>query len=185
MNESQSRSDGAPERIYLQHDPEETGEPFNEAREVTWCKDKINSTDIEYVRADAVSERPFSFSEAALQVAPELRLSGISEIAIERLRQIEKEGWTAEHDEQHPDRELTRAAACYLAHVIDRQWVYRPNNEHAYNAEDAPNEWPWDIKWWKPKNPRRDLVRAAALIAAELDRMERKDMSSSERNSGS
>lgn len=42
----------APEVIYLQHDPENTGEPFSEAHEVTWCKDKINDTDIQYVRAD-------------------------------------------------------------------------------------------------------------------------------------
>ena len=42
----------APACIYLQHDPENTGEPFNRAHEVTWCIDRINATDIEYVRAD-------------------------------------------------------------------------------------------------------------------------------------
>lgn len=41
-----------PERIFLQHDPEDTGEPFSEAHEVTWCIDRINDTDCEYVRAD-------------------------------------------------------------------------------------------------------------------------------------
>jgi hypothetical protein len=49
---------GSPERIYLQHDPEDTGEPFNEAHEVTWCADKINDTDIEYVRADLAAPQP-------------------------------------------------------------------------------------------------------------------------------
>jgi uncharacterized small protein (DUF1192 family) len=49
---------GSPERIYLQHDPEDTGEPFNEAHEVTWCADKINDTDIEYVRADLAAAQP-------------------------------------------------------------------------------------------------------------------------------
>jgi hypothetical protein len=48
-----------PERIYLQHDPENTGEPFSEAAEVTWCKDRIFDTDQEYIRADLVdSLRP-------------------------------------------------------------------------------------------------------------------------------
>lgn len=42
----------APKRIYLQHDPENTGEPFNAAHEVTWSADRINNTDIEYIRAD-------------------------------------------------------------------------------------------------------------------------------------
>lgn len=42
----------APKRIWLQHDPENDGGPFNEAHEVTWCADKINDNDIEYVRAD-------------------------------------------------------------------------------------------------------------------------------------
>jgi hypothetical protein len=46
-----------PERIYLQHDPENTGEPFSEAAEVTWCKDRIYDTDQEYIRADLVRRR--------------------------------------------------------------------------------------------------------------------------------
>lgn len=34
--------------------------------------------------------------------------------------------------------------------------------------------WPWAVRWWKPKDPIRDLVRAGALIAAEIDRLQRK-----------
>jgi len=33
--------------------------------------------------------------------------------------------------------------------------------------------WPWAEKWWKPKNERRDLVKAAALILAEIERLDR------------
>lgn len=39
--------------------------------------------------------------------------------------------------------------------------------------------WPWDAKWWKPKNTRRDLVRAGALIVAELERMDRESKATS------
>lgn len=42
----------APKRIYLQHDPEKDGGAFKEGHEITWCTDKINDNDIEYVRAD-------------------------------------------------------------------------------------------------------------------------------------
>ena len=49
---------GIPERIYLQHDPEDSGVPFTEAYGVTWCQDRINKTDIEYVRTDAHCEQP-------------------------------------------------------------------------------------------------------------------------------
>lgn len=36
--------------------------------------------------------------------------------------------------------------------------------------------WPrsWSRAWWKPKNPRRDLVRAAALLIAEIERLDRR-----------
>jgi hypothetical protein len=33
--------------------------------------------------------------------------------------------------------------------------------------------WPWDRKWWKPTDRRRDLVKAAALILAEIERLDR------------
>lgn len=33
--------------------------------------------------------------------------------------------------------------------------------------------WPWDESWWKPTNRRRDLVKAGALILAEIERLDR------------
>ena len=41
----------------------------------------------------------------------------------------------------------------------------------------APFGWPhtWDASWWKPKDRRRDLVRAGALIIAEIERLDRLD----------
>jgi hypothetical protein len=38
-----------------------------------------------------------------------------------------------------------------------------------------PEMWPWSREWWKPRNSRRDLVRAAALIVAEIERVDRKE----------
>ena len=80
--------------------------------------------------------------------------SGIELIAKERQRQIEAEGWTPEHDDQHVHGELADAAACYV--------------------DGNPVGWPWDEKWWKPSSdPIRNLAKAGALIAAEIDRLQR------------
>lgn len=85
----------------------------------------------------------------------------IDEIAAERRRQIEVEGWTSLHDDGHANGELASAAACYSMNTgRDRLPV-------------VPKGWPWTRSWWKPKDRRRDLVRAAALIVAEIERLDR------------
>lgn len=88
---------------------------------------------------------------------------GAALIAQERRRQVSVEGWDSDHDHGHQDAELAVAAFCYLGGYIERH--------HAAHEPDVPEEWPWDRRWWKPKDPVRDLVRAGALIAAELDRL--------------
>lgn len=105
---------------------------------------------------------------APAQAAPE----AWGDVIAERQRQVSAEGWTPEHDDQHSSGELAGAAACYARHVNGRQWIY-PIRPESYASEDAPHEWPWDEAWWKPKSPRRDLVRAAALILAEIERLDR------------
>jgi hypothetical protein len=85
------------------------------------------------------------------------------DVLAERQRQIEKEGWTPEHDEAYKPGELAQAASCYAL------W--------AFVAEALPNwvppSWPWHDVWWKPASPRRSLVKAAALILAEIERLDR------------
>lgn len=94
------------------------------------------------------------------------------DVVAERERQIGAKGFTPDHDSSHDERELARAAGCYLDHYIERQWVFehKPDN---YTSEEMPDNWPWDSDYWKPKAPRRDLVRAAALIIAEIERLDR------------
>ncbi len=90
----------------------------------------------------------------------------ILEIARERERQLAAEGWTPEHDDTHVAGEMAVAAGCYAIHAgqgADAQ--VRPGY--------APQDWPWQARWWKPKQPRRDLIRAAALIVAEIERLDR------------
>lgn len=96
--------------------------------------------------------------------------TGIEFIAEERLRQIEVEGWTAEHDKQHKNGELALVAAYY---AMDEQQRF---NELSTNdsPSDPPTSFPWDKKWWKPTPEDRihELQKAGALIAAEIDRIQ-------------
>jgi len=97
-------------------------------------------------------------------------MSVIDEIAAERQRQIEVEGWTPEHDDNHDGGQLLHAAVAYaLAAASDRS-----ENRLAFLAH---RWWPWSFSWWKPKNRRRDLIRAGALIVAEIERLDRLEQS--------
>ena len=93
--------------------------------------------------------------------------TGIELIAEERQRQIDVKGWTAEHDDKHGGGQLALAGACYAGAEITRN--INKNNDA------FPGLWPWDEKWWKPTPDDRikELAKAGALIAAEIDRINR------------
>lgn len=93
-------------------------------------------------------------------VKPLPKLSGAELIAVERRRQVEEEGWTPQHDDQWKRSELIDAALAYL-NVTSRDLDY------------MPRYWPWAEFWWKPKDPMRNFIKAGALIAAEIDRLQR------------
>lgn len=91
--------------------------------------------------------------------------SGIELIAEERQRQIEKEGWTPEHDFEHDRQELAFAAVTYAMPF-----------EKTGSGESEIKRihfWPWEPEWFKPTpNDRvKELTKAGALIAAEIDRL--------------
>ena len=89
-------------------------------------------------------------------------MTPMQEIKAERRRQIEAEGWTPEHDDQHDNGELLRVAVIYMQNATGFPIPLQDDGR--------PSGWPWDAKWWKPKTPHRDLVRAGALCLAEKDR---------------
>jgi hypothetical protein len=116
--------------------------------------------------------------------------TGAELIATERRRQIEEEEWDGEHDDQHADGELAAAAVCYAARA--RTCEVTGNLEGGSLMLADP--WPWDAEWDKRSKVRgtrrdmspngklipgrvkariRDLVKAGALIAAEIDRLQR------------
>lgn len=93
-------------------------------------------------------------------------MSGCELIAAERERQMSAEGWTPEHDSEHGRGEMAIAAACYAVECADALVLYPDDNPEG-------SGWPWGELWWKPKDHIRNLVRAGALIAAEIDRIQR------------
>ena len=85
----------------------------------------------------------------------------VNEIRTERYRQIGVEARTPAGDDTYIENQIPRAAASYaLTDILDGGWI-------------RSNLWPWALEWWKPKDRRRDLVRAAALIVAEIERLDR------------
>ncbi|CAK0530630.1 gp43 [Burkholderia pseudomallei] len=112
---------------------------------------------------------------------PAARVASLTDAArdmlAERRRQVEAEGWTPKHDDEHDKGEMARAAACYALHAGScfawRADAYQSAKPHEGNPAAQDSLWPWDMQWWKPKDPRRDLVRAGALILAELERLDR------------
>lgn len=89
-------------------------------------------------------------------------MSVIDDIAAERRRQIEVEGYDTAHDDAHDGGELAQAAAAY-ALVTTKEGFPSMVREI----------WPWQWHQFYPKNLRSDLVRAAALIVAEIERLDR------------
>ena len=115
----------------------------------------------------------YGFEQAAkAQAVPEGFV--IKDVINERQRQINQEFYSTENDDEYKQNELLRAAVCYAENVIRRGWVFDSNfGPDVYQEEEVPDLWPWDLDFWKPRNPRRDLVRAAALLIAEIERIDR------------
>lgn len=95
-------------------------------------------------------------------------IDGVALIATERKRQIVKEGFTPGHDSLNQYGDLALAAACYAL----------PENERPLDSNrGVPSYWPWawDEMFWKPTptDRIRELTKAGALIAAEIDRLQR------------
>jgi hypothetical protein len=118
--------------------------------------------------------------------------TGAELIARERQRQVDDENWDADHDDQHTRGSLALAAVCYAAPVPiffqqkltcgvafrepwpwDTRWDKR---RHYGSSRDAPGSLP-DPKTFSDSERMDLLVKAGALIAAEIDRLQRKGVS--------
>lgn len=128
-----------------------------------------------------VDERPSNDNEAVAKTAagfiamtveeptptpPRSQEDGATLILRERRGQVEREGWPPEHDQEHDRGELVNAAVIYAMSHADR------NLCALSGATLQTLFWPshWDFKP-SPDDRVRELVKAGALIAAEIDRL--------------
>lgn len=88
-------------------------------------------------------------------------MNGAELIALERSRQIRIEGYDAKHDQSLDDHALEEAAMAYIHSSIGEK-------------KEAIKCWPWLLPFLKPRTRVRDLVRAGALIAAAIDKIQNK-----------
>lgn len=92
------------------------------------------------------------------------------DVIVERDRHQTAEGWTYAHDDEHINAEMAQAGAAYALNAVASIQTGDDNP-----ARVVSPHWPasWGREWWKPKDARRDLVRAAALLIAEIERIDR------------
>jgi hypothetical protein len=115
--------------------------------------------------ADGDGVSPFSVTPLFAHPVPKGEgeaTDAAQDVLAERQRQIEAEGWTAQHDDEHDHGEMSRAAACYAL-----------GTPRVGQEPNVVTLWPWWPQWWKPKDNRSNLVRAGALILAEIERLDR------------
>lgn len=95
------------------------------------------------------------------------RKTGVDLIAEERRRQVEELGWDQEHDQAHTDQALALAATCYAAPPSFRGLTVSPLMCWPWNARSNPA-----MREQPTRAERiRELTKAGALIAAEIDRL--------------
>lgn len=102
----------------------------------------------------------------------------VLDVMAERQRQMEAEGWSTENDDKYTSGELSLAAGNYIGASTFRSHGLDPSVQRvAGGVFTGWHRWPWSSEWWKPTDNRRDLVKAAALLLAEIERLDRAAMS--------
>lgn len=128
---------------------------------------KINNVPAYYdLSAELIADEIFNNKENTLQVS-----AALADIIAERQRQITGEGFTPEQDDKYDREELVSAAISYIRLAT----IWKDKDPDSYRKSSAPMSWPWSPEWWKPTNPRRDMIKGIALLIAELDRRDRKE----------
>lgn len=128
-------------------------------------KDKIDKAEsISRQKIEVFLGRLRTQSDKADIYIGRMNMNGIERITAERKRQIQDEGWTAIHDEQHTSGELLLLAACYIL----KNYTFADLADRI--GKELATYW-GDEGWIKYTDPIRNLEKASALCAAEIDRL--------------
>lgn len=104
--------------------------------------------------------------------------TGVELISEERQRQINVEGYTEQHDSNHKTSEFVYAAIAYIESAkvgINCAEIGNGNtneNEIMRRKTEMGSYYPFGWNF-KPSTDIRDLVKAGALIAAAIDRLQK------------
>jgi hypothetical protein len=144
--------------------PAEITEPL-----LAWIVDQAFDSAIEddsvirdIYRLIAADHAAFSETEYSKNAPASLR-----SVLAERIRQIQFHCFYPDQDEEYVNGDLALAGACYAVEAVKQA----TETEGAMRL--APEAWPWMAASWKPHDQRRNLVKAGALILAEIDRLDR------------
>lgn len=122
-----------------------------------------------YHKAVSIGAR---YEERIAELESRTVTAAAADVLAERQRQVTAEGWSPKHDDQYKNTELAFAASCYAFHSAAASWDLEDDGI-PYDSHPIPKQWPWDPSWWRPTDARRDLVKAGALILAEIERLDR------------
>lgn len=142
------------------------------AAPATLSDEQILAIQTQHIPKHGWSTNGIAFARALLAAAGNSQSQAARDVLAERARQVNVEGWTTAHDDQYQNDELSLAAACYAIASDTAPQV------------GTPQMWPWPDEWWKPTTERRNLVKAGALILAEIERLDRATMPKQEGGEG-
>lgn len=126
---------------------------------------KINNITCYYdLSAELIADEIFNNKENDASIS-----AAIIDVIAERQRQISGEGFTPEQDDEYDRDELISAAISYIRLAT----IWKDKDPDSYRKSSAPMSWPWSPEWWKPTNPRRDMIKGIALLPAEAERQDR------------
>lgn len=132
-----------------------------------WCWSHDHYTEGHGTPIGWAPYKPEIAAQLHAMTAVTLHSAAIMDVLTERRRQPEIEGFTAEHDDRYAAGILELAGASYATAAA------KAPNDYRFGPGHPPPLWPWAASWWKPTNPRRMLVKAAALIIAAIERIDR------------
>jgi len=92
---------------------------------------------------------------------PAVQSKAITDVARERSRQQNTKGYTRQRDAGYKNNELVRAAIAYSTNVAEPR-----------ETVEVPYSWPWEAQLFNPEGRRIDLIKAAALLVAEIERLD-------------
>lgn len=118
------------------------------------------------------------FERLRIRKVPPAFLYIAEELAAERRRQIQGEGYDLAHDDDHVDGHLADAAAAYCLAATDVGAGILATDLGVAAIPGTRlaairSSWPWDPASFKPDDRRRSLVKAGALVIADIGRIDR------------